>query len=170
MLLVGYCYGIRSERRLCEEVNYNLAYRWFCQLGLEDEVLNHSTFSKNRHGRYRRSNLFRFVFNQAVRNCFENGLIKGEGFAVDASWITADASRMKHIAGEEILETQDRETATRAVKEYFDALDNEEIPQKTFKKISPTVPISSYMVRPTFASDNHFIMKDKVAVLYPASQ
>lgn len=145
MLLVGYCYGIRSERRLCEEVNYNLAYRWFCQLGLEDEVPNHSTFSKNRHGRYRQSDLFRFVFNQVVRNCFENGLIKGEGFAVDASWITADASRMKNIAGEEILDALDRETATRAVKEYFNALDNEELPQKTFKKISPTDPISSYM-------------------------
>ena len=92
MLLVGYCYGIRSERRLCEEVNYNLAYRWFCQLVLEDKVPNHSTFSKNRHGRYRDSDLFRFVFNQVVKTCFDRGLIKGEGFAIDASLIAADAA------------------------------------------------------------------------------
>ena len=69
MLIVGYCYGIRSERRLCEEINFNLAYRWFCQIGLEDEVPNHSTFSKNRHGRYHESNLFRFVFDAVVQRC-----------------------------------------------------------------------------------------------------
>jgi transposase len=67
MLIVGYCFGIRSERRLCEEVHLNLAYRWFCRLGLEDEVPDHSTFSKNRHGRFRDSDTLRFVFEQALR-------------------------------------------------------------------------------------------------------
>ena len=145
MLLVGYCYGIRSERRLCDEVNYNLAYRWFCQLGLEDKVPNHSTFSKNRHGRYRDSDLFRFVFNQVVKKCFDNGLVKGEGFAVDASLICADASRMKSIPGTDVIDALDRETATRAVKEYFKALDDEALPNTTFKKVSPTDPMSAYM-------------------------
>ena len=147
MLLVGYCYGIRSERRLCDEVNFNLAYRWFCQLGLEDEVPNHSTFSKNRHGRYRDSDLFRFVFNQVVKKCFDTGLIKGEGFAIDASLIMADASRTKTLTGEEFLESMDRETATRAVTEYFDALDAQDDTHKhtTFKHVSPTDPLSSYM-------------------------
>ena len=93
MLVVGYCYGIRSERRLCEEVHLNLAYRWFCRLGLEDEVPNHSTFSKNRHGRFRDSDLFRWLFNEVLRRCMAAGLVKGEGFAVDASIIKADASR-----------------------------------------------------------------------------
>lgn len=87
MLIVGYCYGIHSERRLCEEINFNLAYRWFCQIGLEDEVPNHSTFSKNRHGRYRESDLFRFVFDAVVQRCMDEGLVKGEGFAIDASLI-----------------------------------------------------------------------------------
>ena len=92
MLIVGYCYGIRSERRLCEEAHLNLAYRWFCRLSLEDEIPNHSTFSKNRHGRFRDSDLFRWLFNEVLRRCMDAGLVKGEGFAVDASIIKADAS------------------------------------------------------------------------------
>lgn len=60
MLLVGYCFGIRSERRLCDEVHLNLAYRWFCRLDLNDPVPDHSTFSKNRHGRFRESDLLRW--------------------------------------------------------------------------------------------------------------
>ena len=67
MLLVGYCYGIRSERRLCEEVHLNLAYRWFCRLGLDGEVPDHSTFSKNRHGRFRDCDLQRRLFETVVR-------------------------------------------------------------------------------------------------------
>lgn len=78
LLVVGYCYGIRSERRLCEEAHLNLAYRWFCRLSLEDEVPNHSTFSKNRHGRFRDSSLFRWLFNEVLRRCMDAGLVKGE--------------------------------------------------------------------------------------------
>ncbi|MDP3908765.1 MAG: transposase, partial [Gemmatimonadales bacterium] len=85
MLLVGYCYSIRSERRLCQELALNLAYRWFCRLGLEDMVPDHSTFSVNRHGRFRDSDLLRRVFESVVRRCMEAGLVGGEGFAVDAS-------------------------------------------------------------------------------------
>lgn len=92
MLLIGYCMGIRSERRLCEEVHLNLAYRWFCQLGLDGAVPDHSTFSKNRHGRFRESNLLREMFEMTVRHCIETGLVGGEGFAVDASLIWADAN------------------------------------------------------------------------------
>src|SRR6056300_850977 len=85
MLLIGYCLGIRSERRLCEEVNLNLAYRWFCRLSIEDKVPDHSTFSKNRHGRFREAEAFRFVFEQVLERCINAGLVSGEGFAVDAS-------------------------------------------------------------------------------------
>jgi transposase len=77
MLIIGYSYGIRSERRLCEEVHLNLAYRWFCGLGLEDAVPDHSTFSKNRHGRFRDSGVFRWVFDEVVRRCMAAGLVKG---------------------------------------------------------------------------------------------
>jgi transposase len=97
MLVIGYCFGIRSERRLCEEVHLNLAYRWLCRLGLEGGVPDHSTFSKNRHGRFRQSDLFRRVFEIVLRRCIEAGLVGGEGFAVDASLIKADANRQKGV-------------------------------------------------------------------------
>ena len=93
MLLVGYCYGIRSERRLCEEVNLNLAYRWFCRLGLEDTVPDHSTFSRARTGRFREADILRKVFETTVRTCMDKGLVGGEGFATDASIIRAHATK-----------------------------------------------------------------------------
>jgi transposase len=92
MLVVGYCFGIRSERRLCEEVHLNLAYRWFCRLGIEDAVPEHSTFSKNRHGRFRESDAFRHVFETVLQRCMNEGLVGGEGFAIDASVVKADAA------------------------------------------------------------------------------
>src|SRR4051812_6850770 len=95
MLIVGYCFGIRSERRLCEEVHLNLAYRWFCRLGLDGDVPDHSTFSKNRHGRFRDSDLLRELFETTVRRCMEEGLVGGEGFAADASLIRADANKQR---------------------------------------------------------------------------
>ena len=93
MLIVGYCFGIRSERRLCEEVHLNLAYRWFCRLGLEEAVPEHSTFSKNRHGRFRESDAFRHVFETVLERCITEGLVGAEGFAIDASVVKADAAR-----------------------------------------------------------------------------
>ncbi len=93
MLIVGYCMGIRSERRLCEEVHLNLAYRWFCRLDLTDAVPDHSSFSKNRHGRFRESDLFRQLFESVVERCIAEGLVGGERFAVDASLIRADANK-----------------------------------------------------------------------------
>jgi len=101
MLIVGYCLGIRSERRLCEEVHLNLAYRWFCRLGLDGDVPDHSTFSKNRHGRFRDSDLLRKVFETVVRRCMVEGLVGGDGFAVDASLIKADANKQRSAEGSE---------------------------------------------------------------------
>ena len=86
-------------RRLCEEVHLNLGYRWFCRLGLAGEVPDHSTFSKNRHGRFRESDLLRQVFETVLRRRIEEGLVGGDGFAVDGSLIKADASRQKGIEG-----------------------------------------------------------------------
>ncbi len=83
MLVIGYCFSIRSERRLCDEVRLNLAYRWFCRLGIEDRVPDHSTFSVNRLGRFHESDVFRRVFESVVRRCMDAGLVGGEGFAVD---------------------------------------------------------------------------------------
>jgi transposase len=121
MLIVGYCSGIRSERRLCEEVHLNLAYRWFCRLGLDGDVPDHSTFSKNRHGRFRQSDLLRCVFETVLRRCIREGLVGGEGFAVDASLIKADANRQNGIEGEKWAPPQ---AAGRAVDEYLAVLDD----------------------------------------------
>jgi len=112
MLIVGYCFGIRSERRLCDEVHLNLAYRWFCRLGLDGQVPDHSTFSKNRHGRFRNSDLLRRLFETVVSRCIEEGVVGGEGFAVDGSLIKAEASRQKGVEGDKGLPP---EAASRAI-------------------------------------------------------
>jgi transposase len=121
MLIVGYCFGIRSERRLCEEVHLNLAYRWFCRLGLDGAVPDHSTFSKNRHGRFRESDLLRRLFESVLQRCITEGLVGGEGFAVDASLIQADASDRSRVEGAAGLPP---EAAGRAVEEYLAVLDD----------------------------------------------
>jgi transposase len=121
MLIVGYCFGIRSERRLCEEVHLNLAYRWFCRLGLDGTVPDHSTFSKNRHGRFRESDLLRRLFESVLQRCIAEGLVGGEGFAVDASLIQADASDRNRVEGAAGLPS---EAAGRAVEEYLAVLDD----------------------------------------------
>jgi transposase len=124
MLIVGYCYGIRHERRLCEEVRLHLAYRWFCKLDLDDKVPHHSTFSINRLDRFRESDILRHVFERVVAACMINGLIKGEGFAVDASVIEANASRYHGKAPGE-LDWTDAQRQKRAVSEYLAALEAE---------------------------------------------
>ena len=148
MLIVGYCYGIRSERRLCEEAHLNLAYRWFCRLSLEDEVPNHSTFSKNRHGRFRDSDLFRWLFNEVLRRCMDAGLVKGEGFAVDASIIKADASRQRGVPGDEPVNWSDPALSTRAVREYLEALDEEALAETLPKRLSLTDPQARWTAAP----------------------
>lgn len=143
MLIVGYCFGIRSERRLCEEVHLNLAYRWFCRLGLEDTVPDHSTFSKNRHGRFRDSDALRFVFEQVLERCVREGLVGGEGFAVDASLIKADANRQRGVPGAE-ADWSRLPSITRPVREYLAALDEAEVDRNTPKNISLTDPAAQW--------------------------
>ncbi|MEK9685473.1 MAG: IS1182 family transposase [Rhodospirillaceae bacterium] len=149
MLLIGYCYSIRSERRLCDEVRMNLAYRWFCRLGLEDRIPDHSTFSVNRHGRFRDSDVFRQVFEDIVGRCMAAGLIKGEGFAVDASVIEADASRFHRVEGSEVNWTDDQRSR-RPIREYLLALGGEETPlnpKQQPKALSPTDPTAAWTTR-----------------------
>jgi len=123
MLIVGYCFGIRSERRLCEEVHLNLAYRWLCGPGLDDIVPEHSTFSKNRHGRFRDSDVLRHVFESVLARCMTEGLVKGEGFAIDASIIKADAGRSSAVPGWDPIDWGPAAEQSRAVREYLRALE-----------------------------------------------
>jgi transposase len=124
MLIVGYVFAIRSERALCREVQLNLAYRWFCGLGIEDKIPDHSAFSRARNERFRESDIFRRVFERVVGACIAAGLVGGEGFAVDASLIQADANKHRSIPGAEWNNDIDPEQARRAVKEYLATLDD----------------------------------------------
>jgi len=156
MLIVGYCFGIRSERRLCEEVHLNLAYRWFCRLDLGDAVPDHSTFSKNRHGRFRQSDAFRLVFESVLRRCMSEGLVRGEGFAVDASIIRADANRARGMPGAEAIDWRGGEAPSRAVREYLEAVEranpaddeDDEPPAPPPKNVSVTDPAARWTAAP----------------------
>lgn len=169
MLIVGYCYGIRSERRLCEEVHLNLAYRWFCRLGLDGRVPDHSTFSKNRHGRFAESAVFRHVFETVVERCMTEGLVGGEGFAVDASLIEADANRQRGVTGSE---WRTPEAASRSVREYLAVLDQTVWGRATDvvpKFVSPADPAAQWtgaMRGPAFfAYADNYLIDVKAAVI-----
>jgi transposase len=170
MLIVGYCYGIRFERKLCEEAKLHLGYRWFCRLELDDKVPDHSTFSVNRHGRFRDSDIFRQVFEAVVRACMDAGLVKGEGFAVDASVIEADASRYHGKAPDEI-DWSAPERQTRAVAEFLTALDDEDADadRKSPKVISPVDPCSAWTAkankRVQFGYGLNYLIDIKYAVI-----
>src|ERR1700724_3107828 len=124
MLIVGYVFAIRSERALCREVRLNLAYRWFCGLGIEDKIPDHSAFSRARNERFRDSDIFRSVFERVVEACIAADLVGGEGFGVDASLIVADANKQRSIPGSEWKKDCDPQAASRAVKEYLSTLDH----------------------------------------------
>ena len=161
MLIVGYCFGIHSERGLCEEVHLNLGHRWFCRLGLDSEVPDHSTFSKNRHGRFRESGLLRKLFETVVARCMKEGIVGGEAFAVDASMIVADAHRRRGVGKVEDLDP----ASSRAVAEYLTVLDDAAFGGATLvepKAISPTDPAarhtaSANSVAGCAYSDNYLI-------------
>jgi transposase len=168
MLIIGYCFGIRSERRLCEEVHLNLAYRWFCRLGLESAVPEHSTFSKNRHGRFRVSGTFRWLFDEVVRACMAAGLVKAEGFAVDASVVAADASRQRRL-GKDGMEWRDRSRCSRAVREYLEALDSGSEDQAVPRNVSFTDPQARWTAAPGgpafYAYSTNYLIDTEHAVI-----
>jgi transposase len=174
MLIIGYCFGIRSERRLCEEVHLNLAYRWFCGLGLEGDVPDHSTFSKNRHGRFRDSDLFRRLFEAVVERCIAEGLVGGEHFAVDASLIRADANKQNSTSKEEWNPVAiDAESAPRAVREYLDVLNDAafgaatEVRPKFTSHADPASQWTGAMKGPAFFAyaDNYLIDTDHAIIV-----
>ena len=165
MLIVGYVFAIRSERLLCREVQVNLAYRWFCGLSIEDKIPDHSAFSRARNERFRDSDIFRRVFERVVEACIAAGLVGGEGFAVDASLIAADANKQRSIPGKDWDKRRDPETASRAVKEYLATLDDAAFgaaSDVTPKFVSPSDPAAQWtgaMRGPAFFAyaDNYLI-------------
>jgi len=165
MLILGYVFAIRSERLLCREVQVNLAYRWFCGLSIEDKMPDHSAFSRARNERFRDSDIFRRVFEHVVETCIAAGLVGGEGFAVDASLIVADANKQRSIPGKDWDNKRDPATASRAVKEYLATLDDARFgaaSEVTPKFVSPSDPAAQWtgaMRGPAFFAyaDNYLI-------------
>jgi len=165
MLIIGYVFGIRSERLLCREVKVNMAYRWFCGLSIEDTIPDHSAFSRARNERFRDNDIFRRVFERVVEACIGAGFVGGEGFAVDASLIAADANKQRSIPGKEWDKDRDPETASRAVKEYLATLDDAAFgaaSDVTPKFVSPSDPATQWtgaMRGPAFFAyaDNYLI-------------
>jgi transposase len=169
MLLIGYCYGIRSERRLCEEVDLNLAYRWFCRLNLDDAVPDHSTFAKNRHGRFRDADILRHVFETTVQACIDAGLVGGEGFAADASIIRANANRQNSVPGGDDHDWTGGtggEDPSRPVREYLAALDRDAAPPKEISLSDPASRLTAAVGKPAFFGwSTNYLIDVKNAVI-----
>lgn len=147
ILLIGYLYGITSERKLVEELRMHLAWRWFTGLGFEQDIPHHSTFSKNRHGRFEQSNLFQELFERIVDHCISAGFVKGEHISVDGSFIEADASTSSRIPREQLTEVAH---VKRNVREYLSDLEREN-PAEGSKheqdKVSTTDPDSTFFTK-----------------------
>ena len=189
MLIVGYVFAIRSERRLCAEVQVNLAYRWFCKLGIEDKIPDHSVFCRARHERFRESDALRRVFEGVVAMCIAAGLVGGEAFSVDASLIKADVDKKRRVPGDQPITWPKAEEASYAVREYLAALDaarnNEENGDgdgggssgsgnrsKPPKEVSLTDPQATWITRPGvdpfFAYDANYLIDNKVGIILDA--
>lgn len=177
MLIVGYLYGIRSETRLCQEVHLNLAYRWFCKLGLDGRVPDRSTFSKNRHGRFAEGDVLRRVFELVVARCMEAGIVGGIGALVDGSTVEADANRDKRDSPDKITDVWNQaERYSRPVQAYLDELDEAGTPQpngsgkkpKGPKYISATDPQAAWSLKDgpgRFSYETNYLVDDLNGVI-----
>jgi transposase len=189
MLVVGYVFAIRSERRLCAEVQVNLAYRWFCQLGIEDTIPDHSVFCRARQERFRKSDALRRVFECVVASCIAAGLVGGEALSIDASLIKADVDKKKRVPGDQPIAWPKAEEASHAVREYLVALDiarNAEDSdggdgggsgggssrRKPPKEVSLTDPQATWVARPGvnpfFAYDANYLIDNKAGIIVDA--
>jgi transposase len=187
MLIVGYVFAIRSERRICAEVQVNLAYRWFCKLSVEDKIPDHSVFSRARHERFRESDALRRVFERVVGLCIAAGLVGGEAFSIDASLIKADVDKKKRSPGDQPIQWPTREEASHAVREYLAALDAARDEEsgggdgsgssnsgggKPPKEISLTDPQAAWVARkgvdPFFAYDANYLIDNRFGIILDA--
>jgi transposase len=147
ILLIGYLYGITSERKLVEELRMHLAWRWFTGLGFDQEIPHHSTFSKNRHGRFQESKLFEELFEQIVRQCMEVGLAQGNHLSVDGSFVEANAAKESRIPREQLGEAAQ---VHHTVRQYLKELEQQnpvEEPVHEQDRVSTTDPDSTYATK-----------------------
>lgn len=147
ILLIGYLYGITSERKLVEELRMHLAWRWFTGLGFDQEIPHHSTFSKNRHGRFQQSELFEQLFEQIVRQCVEVGLVQGTHLSVDGSFVEANAAKESRIPREHLIEVAE---VHQTVRQYLKEVEEQNpveaaLPQQD--QVSTTDPDSTYATK-----------------------
>ena len=188
MLIVGYVFAIRSERKICAEVQVNLAYRWFCGLSIEEPIPNHSVFSRARHERFRESDVLRRVFERVVARCIAAGLVGGESFSIDASLIGADVDKKKRSPGDQPIDWPPPEAASRAVRDYLAALDAARSDEnggsgqdsgssnggggKPPKEVSLTDPQAAWVARkgvdPFFAYDANYLIDNKFGIILDA--
>jgi IS5 family transposase len=186
MLIVGYVFALRSERRLCAEVQVNLAYRWFCKLGIEDNIPDHSLFCRARRERFRASDALRRVFEGVVTLCISTGVVGGEAFSIDASLIKADVDKMKRLPGDQPISWPKAEEASHAVREYIAALDAASDDQigdggtgdgssqsgHRRKEVSLTDPQATWVTRPGvdpfFAYDANYLIDNKAGIIVDA--
>ena len=188
MLIVDYVFALRSERRLCAEVRVNLAYRWFCKLGLEDRIPDNSVFCRARHERFRESDALRRVFETVVAMCIATGLVGGEAFSIDASLIKADVDKKKRTPGDQPIAWPKAEEASHAVREYLAALDTARGDEddggdaggsgkggdrhKPPKEVSLTDPQATWVARPGldpfFAYDANYLIDNKAGIIIDA--
>src|SRR5512141_1309125 len=165
ILLIGYIYGVTSERKLVEELRMHLAWRWFTGLGFDQEIPHHSTFSKNRHGRFQESNLFQELFERIVDQCIEVGLVQGEHMSVDGSFVRADANNESRVPREQLAEAaQVKRTVREYLKELEEQNDNGEVHEPVHEqdKVSTTDPDATYASKGTSTAklgyyDNYLI-------------
>ena len=153
ILLLGYLYGITSERKLLEELRMHLAWRWFTGLGFDQEIPDHSTFSKNRHGRFQQSNLFQELFERIVEQCIQAGLVKGDQMSVDGSFIMADASHHSRIPREQFAEAA---KVNYGARKYLEELEQENGNSEAVHqqdKVSTSDPDATYMTKGNRAAE-----------------
>lgn len=158
---------------ICREVQVNLACRWFCGLSIEDKIPDHSAFTRARNERFRDSDVLRRVFERVVEACFEADFVGGEGFAVDARLIVADANKQRSVPGTEWSKQRDPADASRAVKEYLATLDGKAFgaaSEVTPKFVSPSDPATQWtgaMRSPAFFAyaDNNYLIDVKFGAI-----
>jgi len=170
VLLLGYLYGVTSERKLLEELRMHLAWRWFTGLGFDQEIPHHSTFSKNRHGRFQESNLFQELFERIVEQCIQAGLVQGAQMSVDGSFIQADADHHSRIPREQLAEAAKVNYGARKYLEELEQENGEGEPVHQQDKVSTTDPDATYMTKGNRAAelgyfDNYLIDNESCVIV-----